>query len=46
MKRGVLFLLNNISVLLALSITARILGMDRFLTSHGSNMGMLLAFAA
>ena len=46
MKRVVLFLLTNISVLLVLSITARILGMDRFLTSHGLNMGMLLAFAA
>ncbi len=46
MKRVVLFLLTNIAVLLVLSITARILGIDRFLTGNGLNMGMLLAFAA
>lgn len=46
MKRVVLFLLTNIAVLLVLSISARILGVDRFLTSNGLNMGMLLAFAA
>jgi len=42
----VLFLLTNIAVMLVLSISARILGIDRFLTSNGLNMGMLLAFAA
>jgi heat shock protein HtpX len=42
----VLFLLTNIAVMLVLSISARILGVDRFLTSNGLNMGMLLAFAA
>jgi heat shock protein HtpX len=46
MKRVVLFLLTNIAVMLVLSITARILGVDRFLTANGLNMGMLLAFAA
>jgi heat shock protein HtpX len=46
MKRVVLFLLTNIAVILVLSISARILGIDRFLTSNGLNMGMLLAFAA
>jgi heat shock protein HtpX len=46
MKRVVLFLLTNIAVMLVLSISARILGVDRFLTSNGLNMGMLLAFAA
>jgi len=46
MKRVVLFLLTNIAVMLVLSISARILGIDRFLTSNGLNMGMLLAFAA
>jgi len=46
MKRLLLFLLTNISVLLVLSITARVLGMDRFLTSQGLNMGTLLVFAA
>jgi len=46
MKRIVLFLLTNIAVMLVLSITARLLGVDRFLTANGLNMGMLLAFAA
>jgi heat shock protein HtpX len=46
MKRVVLFLMTNIAVILVLSISARILGIDRFLTSNGLNMGMLLAFAA
>jgi heat shock protein HtpX len=46
MKRVVLFLLTNFAVLLVLSISARILGIDRFLTSNGLDMGMLLAFAA
>lgn len=46
MKRVVLFLMTNIAVMLVLSISARILGIDRFLTANGLNMGMLLAFAA
>jgi heat shock protein HtpX len=46
MKRIVLFLITNIAVLLVLSVSARLLGIDRFLTSNGLNMGMLLAFAA
>ncbi len=46
MKRIVLFLLTNIAVMLVLSISARILGIDRFLAGNGLNMGMLLAFAA
>jgi heat shock protein HtpX len=46
MKRIVLFLLTNIAVMLVLSISARLLGVDRFLTGNGLNMGMLLAFAA
>lgn len=46
MKRVILFLATNLAVMLVLSISARILGVDRFLTSNGLNMGMLLAFAA
>ena len=46
MKRIVLFLLTNFAVILVLSISARLLGVDRFLASNGLNMGMLLAFAA
>lgn len=46
MKRIVLFLITNLAIVLVLSITARILGVDRYLTSNGLNLGMLLAFAA
>jgi heat shock protein HtpX len=46
MKRIALFLLTNIAVMLVLSVSARILGVDRFLTANGLNMPMLLAFAA
>ncbi len=46
MKRIALFLLTNLAVLLVLSITARILGVDRFLTANGLNMTALLGFAA
>ncbi|HBD37363.1 MAG TPA: zinc metalloprotease HtpX, partial [Cupriavidus sp.] len=33
-------------VMLVLSVTASLLGVNRFLTSNGLNLGMLLAFAA
>ncbi len=46
MKRTFLFLLTNIGVLVVLSISARILGIDRFLTGNGLNMTSLLAFSA
>ncbi|MCI5218940.1 MAG: zinc metalloprotease HtpX, partial [Candidatus Electrothrix sp. LOE2] len=46
MKRIFLFLLTNIAVLTVLSISARILGIDRFLTGNGLNMTSLLAFSA
>ena len=46
MKRVALFLLTNLAVIAVLSISARILGVDRFLTANGLNMGMLLAFSA
>ncbi len=46
MKRVVPFLLTNLAVMLVLSVSARILGVDRFLTSNGLDMGMLLVFAA
>ena len=45
MKRVMLFLVTNMAVMLVLSISARVLGIDRFLTGNGLNMGMLLAFA-
>jgi len=46
MKRIVLFLLTNIAVLLVLSVVSSVLGVDRFLTENGLNMGALLAFSA
>ena len=46
MKRIVLFLVTNLAVMLVLSITLSILGVNRFLTANGLNMGMLLVFAA
>ena len=46
MKRIVLFLATNFAIILVLSVTARILGVDRFLTANGLDLGMLLAFSA
>ncbi|WP_423192590.1 protease HtpX [Cupriavidus sp. H18C2] len=46
MKRIFLFLATNLAVMLVLSITASLLGVNRFLTANGLNLGMLLAFAA
>src|SRR6476620_431015 len=45
-KRVTLFLLTNLAILLVLSFTARLLGLDRFLMSNGLNLGGLLMFAA
>ncbi|WP_454732341.1 MULTISPECIES: protease HtpX [Cupriavidus] len=46
MKRVLLFLATNLAVMLVLSFTASLLGVNRFLTANGLNLGMLLAFAA
>jgi heat shock protein HtpX len=46
MKRIFLFVVTNLAVLIVLSVTARILGIDRILTANGLNMGALLMFAA
>jgi heat shock protein HtpX len=46
MKRVVLFLMTNLAVILLLSMTTRLLGVDRFLTAQGLNLNMLLVFAA
>ncbi len=46
MKRVILFLATNLAVMLVLGISARLLGVDRFLTANGLNLGMLLAFSA
>lgn len=46
MKRILLFLLTNVAVLIVLSIVASLLGVDRFLTQKGLNLGALLGFSA
>ena len=46
MKRIILFLLTNVAIMLVLSVSARLLGVDRYLTAGGLNMTMLLVFAA
>ncbi len=45
MKRIVLFLVTNLAVMVVLSITLSVLGVNRFLTAEGLNLGMLLGFA-
>jgi heat shock protein HtpX len=46
MKRIVLFLATNLAVVLVLSVVARLLGLDAWLTAHGTGLGGLLVFAA
>ncbi len=45
MKRIVLFLLTNLAVITVLSIVLSVLGVDRFLSAQGLNIGMLLVFS-
>jgi heat shock protein HtpX len=46
MKRVFLFLLTNVAVMVVLSVTLSVLGVNRFLTQEGLNLGMLLVFSA
>jgi heat shock protein HtpX len=46
MKRIFLFLCTNIAIMLVLSLVVNLLGVNRYLTSNGLNLGMLLVFAA
>lgn len=46
MKRIGLFLLTNLAIVLVLSFSARILGVDRILTANGLDLGALLVFAS
>ncbi|MGC4030098.1 MAG: protease HtpX [Steroidobacteraceae bacterium] len=46
MKRVFLFLATNLAVVLVLSVVARLLGLDRYLSAQGGDMGGLLVFAA
>jgi heat shock protein HtpX len=45
MKRIFLFVLTNLAVVLVLGVVSRLLGVDRFLTANGLNLGALLGFA-
>ncbi|MFA7619040.1 MAG: protease HtpX, partial [Thiohalomonadaceae bacterium] len=46
MKRIFLFVATNLAVIMLLSITARLLGLDRFIEQGGINFTALLGFAA
>ena len=46
MKRVLLFLATNLAVMLVLSLFTSLLGVNRFLTAKGLDLGMLLAFSA
>jgi heat shock protein HtpX len=46
MKRVVLFLATNLAVMLVLSLVTSLLGVNKFLTANGLNLGQLLVFAA
>ncbi len=46
MQRIALFLLTNLAVVLVLGVVCSLLGVDRFLTAKGLNLGTLLAFSA
>jgi len=45
MKRVFLFLVTNLAVLLVLSLTLRLFGVDRFLSERGLDVGALLVFS-
>lgn len=45
MKRVVLFLVTNLAVMLVLGVAASLLGVNRYLTANGLNLGALLGFA-
>ncbi len=46
MKRVLLFIVTNLAVMLVLGIAASLLGVNRYLTANGLNLGLLLGFAA
>lgn len=45
MKRIVLFVLTNLAVVVVLGVVASLLGVNRYLTANGLNLGSLLVFA-
>jgi heat shock protein HtpX len=46
MKRIILFVLTNLAIMVVLGITVSVLGVNRFITQQGLDMGSLFAFAA
>jgi heat shock protein HtpX len=46
MKRIALFVITNLAIVVMLGIVASVLGVDRFLTAQGLDLGLLLGFAA
>jgi heat shock protein HtpX len=46
MKRIFLFVVTNLAVMLVLGIAANVLGLNRFLSANGLDLGQLLGFAA
>ena len=46
MKRTLLFLATNLGIVLVLSVTMRLLGVEPYLNEQGLNLGSLLIFAA
>jgi heat shock protein HtpX len=46
MKRIFLFLATNLAIMLVLGVSASLLGVNRYLTASGLNLGALLGFAA
>jgi heat shock protein HtpX len=46
MKRIILFLATNLAIVLVLSVAARLLGVDQYLSANGGNLSGLLVFAA
>lgn len=45
MKRIILFLATNIAIMLVLGVSASLLGVNKYLTANGLNLGTLLAFS-
>src|SRR5882757_114449 len=46
MKRIALFVLTNLAIVVMLGVVTSVLGVDRYLTARGLDVGMLLAFSA
>ena len=46
MKRVILLIVTNIAVMVVLSVTATLLGLNRFMTGNGLNLVTLLSFSA